>query len=105
MKKLTKIILKQDKYREDRGGHSRLMEIQCAKCRGMICLYQKDSSGPLKRLYVDRILGRKITWKNNAKFMCKKCKDLLGLASIYKTENRKCFILFQDVITKKIVKV
>lgn len=102
---MTKFILKQDKYREGRGGHSRLMEIKCAKCRGIICLYQKDGPGPLKRLYIDRILDPKIVWKNNLKLQCKKCKGLLGLASIYEAESRKCIILFQDVVVKTIVKI
>ena len=102
---MTKIILKQDKYRNSRGGYARLLEVSCEKCATLVCHYQKDGSGPLKRMYVDRAFGLKTTWKDNNKLVCRKCKRLLGLASKYPEENRPCFILFQDTVKKKVIKL
>ena len=96
--------LKTDKYRKSRGGRARMLKISCEHCRGIVCIYQKDGPGPLKRMYSDRILTPKLLWSNNKKLVCKKCKRWLGIGSIYKKESRRCFILFQDVVTKKILK-
>ena len=52
---MEKIEFKQDKYKKDRGGYSRLLEIKCQKCDNIVALYQKDGPGLLKRLYIDRI--------------------------------------------------
>ncbi|KKS56835.1 MAG: hypothetical protein UV23_C0035G0007, partial [Candidatus Nomurabacteria bacterium GW2011_GWF1_42_40] len=48
--------LKRDKFRKARGGYARILEIRCEKCGHFLALYQKDGPGPLKRMYVDRIL-------------------------------------------------
>lgn len=91
---------KNDKYKKARGGYSRLLDIICEKCETHICDYQKDGSGILKRMYLDRIEGL----KNAKKFECPKCKQLLGVPIIYKKENRPAFRLFVGAITKKITK-
>ena len=96
--------LKQDIFRKNRGGYSRLLIVSCGHCGNLVCNYQKDGAGRLKRMYVDRILKPNIIWKNNTKLTCKKCKNWLGVGAIYEKEKRKCFILFQDVLNKKIVK-
>lgn len=98
-----KFILKSDNYRKSRGGYSRCLEVRCEKCKGLVCFYQKDGPGPLKRLYIDRILQPQIFWTQ--KFLCKKCKSWLGVAMVYKKEHRKCFILFQNSVNKKITKI
>jgi hypothetical protein len=97
-----KLVLKNDQYRKSRGGYARCLKIICKKCSSIICQYQKDGSGPLKRLYVDRILAPKLTWKNNQKLLCPQCKIWLGVAAFYPKEHRKSFMLFQDSVTKKI---
>lgn len=96
--------LKRDKFRESRGGYSRALQISCGNCRRFICYYQKDGPGPLKRLYIDRILDLKVGQKKAGKLVCKSCKQCLGVASTYQKEHRKCFILFQDSVTKRIIK-
>ncbi len=48
---------KKDKYRKTRGNYSRLLNIYCRKCSNLIAVYQKDGSGNLRRLYLDRIFA------------------------------------------------
>jgi len=95
--------LKQDKYRKARGGYSRLLKVTCGNCNGLVCFYQKDGLGPLKRMYLDRIL--KIYMNAKVKLICKKCKRWLGIKSKYVDENRPCYILFEGVVKKKVVKI
>lgn len=103
---------KRDKFKSARGGHSRLIKVSCNKCKSLVCTYQKDGPGSLKRMYFDRIFSppnlsnlqkKKITSVSPLK--CKKCGELLGTPYIYKKENRKAIRLYQDSITKKISKL
>ena len=96
-----KINLKNDKYRRTRGGHSRLLDVSCAKCGAHLFYYQKDGPGILKRTYLDRIVGSKIGKSN---LVCPKCKFLLGVSIIYKKENRQAIRLFEGAVSKKITK-
>ncbi len=82
-----------------------MLKVRCFNCNHQICLYQKDGPGPLKRLYEDRILIPKIVWKQNKKILCNKCRRWLGVAHIYLKESRRCFILFEGEICKKVVKL
>lgn len=68
----TDFKLKNDKFRKTRGGHSRLLEIKCSSCSNMLCVYQKDGPGILKRMYVDRIYSPIKTNKDN-NFICPGC--------------------------------
>jgi hypothetical protein len=95
--------LKLDKYRKARGGYARLLKVICCNCNGLVCFYQKDGPGPLKRMYLDRIL--KVYADAKAKLICKKCKSWLGVKSKYADENRPCYILFESVVKKKVVKI
>jgi len=52
---MSSIKFKNDKYKKVRGGYSRLLDIQCAKCKEHLLFYQKDGPGILKRMYLDRI--------------------------------------------------
>lgn len=92
-----------DRYKKIRGGRSRLLEISCRECGSIVCHYQKDGSGNLRRMYVDRIIDKNvpISGKN---FNCPK-GHLLGVKIIYKKENRPAFRLFVDSTTKKQVKL
>lgn len=54
---MRKVEFKKDKYRENRGGYSRFLEIKCESCRNFLALYQKDGQGPLRRMYIDRIFS------------------------------------------------
>ncbi|TRZ53632.1 MAG: hypothetical protein D4S01_00995 [Dehalococcoidia bacterium] len=100
---MEKIFLKKDKYKKVRGGYSRLLQISCQKCASPICTYQKDGSGNLRRMYIDRISNPKIsiTKKN---LTCPK-GHLLGVKIIYEKEKRPAFRLFVDAVVKKIIKV
>ena len=94
---------KNDKYKKARGGYSRLLKISCQKCGSAVCLYQKDGSGILKRMYIDRISEPKISLAR--KDLSCPSGHLLGVKIIYEKENRQAFRLFVDSVTKKIVKI
>ena len=99
------------KYRRARGGHSRILRINCANCGNFIALYQKDGVGILKRMYFDRILSPKeLSGLNKTAFgkvpnlVCEKCKQTLGVPFIYKKEKRGSFRLFEGVVGKKVTR-
>jgi len=92
--------LKNDKYKRNRGGHSRLLDITCTKCKEHLFYYQKDGPGILKRLYLDRIFGANT---NDKKLVCGNCKELLGVQYVYKKEKRLAYRLFSGAVNKKIV--
>jgi ribosomal protein S27E len=94
--------LKRDKYKMARGGYSRLLEIKCEKCGSLLCYYQKDGPGLLKRMYVDRIV--KLYARAGTSLICHKCGHVLGSHYIYKKEKRPAFRLFVGAVTKKITK-
>jgi len=93
---------KNDRYKKNRGGYSRLLKIFCQKCGSLVCLYQKDGPGNLLRMYIDRIIDSKVSVSNKA-LSCAK-GHLLGVKIIYEKENRPAFRLFVDAVTKKIIK-
>jgi len=99
---MPKHVLKNDKYRNKRGGYSRLLEISCQKCGSFVCFYQKDGPGNLRRMYLDRILDNKVPLSGK-NFACPK-GDVLGVKIVYKKENRDAFRLFVDSIKKMIIK-
>ena len=96
------IILKNDKYKKARGGYSRVLKISCRECSSFVCLYQKDGSGNLRRMYVDRIIDPKVSI-GRKDLRCPK-GHLLGTKIVYKKENRPAFRLFVDAIVRKIIK-
>lgn len=101
----NKVSFKSDKYRKSRGGNSRWLLLYCEKCDNKIAIYQKDGSGILKRLYLDRILLPKILIdRTNKNLICKKCKTVLGIRGTYKKEGRLIFKLFGGVINKKVLR-
>ena len=101
--KNMKKIFKNDKYKKARCGHSRLLKIDCQKCKENICLYQKDGPGILKRMYIDRIINPGVSISKK-ELLCSK-KHLIGIKFIYEKENRLSYRLFIDSVTKKIVKI
>jgi hypothetical protein len=94
---------KNDKFRKIRGGYTRLLKITCEKCGSLICLYQKDGSGNLRRMYIDRIIEPAVSISRKD-LSCLK-DHLLGAKIIYEKEKRPAFRLFVDSVIKKIVKV
>ncbi len=97
-----KTAFKNDKYKNARGGYSRLLEIRCQKCNKIICHYQKDGPGSLKRMYIDRITGEHVSI-SGSNLNCPEA-HLLGIKMTYEKENRLAFRLFLDSVTKKIIK-
>ncbi|MFH0905989.1 MAG: hypothetical protein V1824_01470, partial [archaeon] len=86
---MSKSIIKNDRFRKNRGGHSRLLELFCRKCDALVLTYQKDGQGGLKRLYFDRIFYpeklNSLKDIDNSKIsqisplICDKCKAVLGV--------------------------
>lgn len=94
---------KSDRFKKARGGYSRMLEIACEKCAAVVCRYQKDGPGILKRMYVDRMIGAKEA-KGAKGLDCPDCKANLGVRMIYKKEDRPAYRLFVGAVTKKVVK-
>lgn len=90
-----------DKYKKNRGGYSRLLDITCEKCGSHVCYYQKDGPGILKRMYLDRILDINETKKE---LTCAKCKSHLGNKIIYEKEDRLAYRLFVGAVSKSIIR-
>ncbi len=93
--------MKNDKYKKARGGWSRILDITCEKCSKHVCYYQKDGPGPLKRMYVDRMIGTRTA---SDILSCIGCAYELGIITIYQKENRSAYRLFQSSVKKKVVK-
>jgi hypothetical protein len=91
--------MKNDKYSHARGGWSRILDVSCDHCESRVCFYQKDGPGPLKRMYVDRMIGIKPT---DQEFICSTCQRVLGIKIIYEKEARPAYRLFQNSVKKKI---
>lgn len=91
--------MKNDKYSHARGGRSRILDISCEHCESRVCFYQKDGPGPLKRMYIDRMIGFKT---DDREFICPTCKRILGVQIIYEKEARPAYRLFQSSVKKKI---
>ncbi len=91
--------MKNDKYSQARGGWSRVLDIICEKCAKHVCYYQKDGPGPLKRMYIDRIIGNVPVSKI---LECPSCGHELGVQITYKKENRPAYRLFQDSVKKRV---
>lgn len=102
---------KNDKYKKNRGGASKLLLLSCTSCKQQLCFYQKDGPGPLKRLYFDRILDSDSVYTETAtdlnnipQLLCSNCECVLGIPIIYEKENRKAYRLFVGAISKKTMK-
>jgi hypothetical protein len=94
--------LKNDKYKKARGGYSRLLSISCRKCNSVICSYQKDGAGNLRRMYIDRINEPSVVISKK-ELSCPK-GHILGVKVIYEKEKRPAFRLFVDAVSKKVVR-
>lgn len=92
--------MKKDAYSRARGGWSRILEIKCSKCNHLICHYQKDGPGPLKRMYLDRIINGP---NKSTKLVCASCGEIIGSYYIYPKENRPAYHLQLGSVSKKII--
>ena len=88
-----------DQYQKARGGYSFLLKIHCERCDHLLALYQKDGNGPLRRMYIDRILEPKIPYREGD-FICPSCGKIIGTFYLYEKENdRPAIRLYQDSVT------
>ncbi len=94
----TLFTYRRDSYTASRGRPS-LLEITCERCRAFVALYQKDGPGPLKRMYLNRILAPAM--KKTKELACPGCGEILGVSIIYAKENRSAFRLFVAAVAKK----
>lgn len=96
--------LTKDRFRQRRGGYSRLLDVRCRRCKGHVAMYQKDGAGTLRRLYYDRILDRRYISARSIRkpLQCRKCQEILGTPLIYKKERRRAFRLYQDAVVGRI---
>lgn len=95
----TTIKIKKDKYRRARGGSSKILAIYC-NCGSFLWLYQKDGPGQLKRMYLDRIMGKDFE-PLVASAKCEKCGKVIAIPMVYKKENRPALRVIRGMTTKK----
>ena len=100
---------KKDKYAKARGGTSQFYYLFCTTCGEYLTLYQKDGSGNLLRLYLDRIfepehlasLQGKKSKSEIPSLLCQKCKTPIGFPMVYARENRLAFRLVHRLFRKE----
>jgi hypothetical protein len=100
---MSKFKFKNDFFKKSRGGTSRLLEIRCAHCSTVVCQYQKDGPGILKRMYVDRIISSE-DFSSKENLVCNHCQRVLGSKYIYEKEGRLAFRLFIGAVSKSLIK-
>lgn len=92
--------MKNDKYKVARGGWSTILDIFCDHCGNLVCQYQKDGPGLLKRMYIDRM---SVDEQPGAELICKSCGRVLGTKNNYEKENRQAYRLYVGAVTETIV--
>jgi ribosomal protein S27E len=97
-------------YSKNRSKYSRMLDIYCRKCKGRVCIYQKDGGtkkymGQLRRLYIDRFLNSKLSKSSKNKFICRNCGEILGTTITYAKENRKAVRLYVGAVRNKIIQI
>jgi len=55
--RINGLQLKNDHYRNARGGRAAFLTLFCSKCKVPLLLYQKDGGGGLQRCYLNRIFA------------------------------------------------
>ena len=79
-----------------------MQKITCGICNTVVCLYQKDGPGNLRRIYIDRISEVKVSISKK-ELACPK-GHVLGVKVMYEKEKRPAFRLFVDATVAEIVK-
>lgn len=104
--------LKNDRYRQARGGRAYRIQLNCSRCNAHILTYQKDGDGQLKRCYLNRILEPESlmnsgsgarTEKDLSLVTCPQCTALIGIP-ITHYDNRLAYRLVPGSFTKRRVK-
>lgn len=90
--------VKSDRFSRARGGPSRVLEISCAACGTPVARYQKDGTGALKRMYLDRFDGR----APSGNLVCAGCDRVLGVPMVYRSERRPAIRLVPGSVKKQL---
>ncbi|MFA6572027.1 MAG: hypothetical protein WCT77_12415 [Bacteroidota bacterium] len=104
----NKYKYKKDRYVRARGGSSRFLSLSCSNCGAYLMLYQKDGSGNLLRLYLDRIFEPDELVDLQVKFdratlpnlRCLECNKLIGTPMVYEPEKRLAYRLQKGSVIK-----
>ena len=108
---IDKIKLKNDKYRNSRGGNAILCDITCETCGTRVLLYQKDGKGGLHRCYLNRIFAppryERLQYDTSVRepkdlppLSCSACKTVVGTPMLH-SDNRLAFRLRPGFFRKK----
>ncbi len=107
---IIKHQFKKDRYSRARGGSSEFLNVYCSSCTTHIALYQKDGSGSLIRMYLDRIFEPKELAslqidvhdkKTTPNLVCPSCKSLIATPMVYVPENRLALRMIKGKFYKK----
>lgn len=99
-----------DLFKRDRGGSSEFLDLYCSSCDAYIGTYQKDGSGNLFRLYVDRLTTPYKKYEgpfekvdDMPKLECPdpECKSEMGAPMVYTKENRFAYRIIASIHKKK----
>lgn len=88
------IRMKNDQYRQTRGGKAQMIDVNCTVCGMRVLHYQKDGDGQLLRCYINRIFSpekyERLQYDKNVQstkdlgnLVCD-CGNLLGVPTRYK---------------------
>jgi hypothetical protein len=100
--------VKKDKFLRQRGNVFQIIRICCSKCGKEILIYQKDGTGFLHRLYLNRILAPEnlaslqdivSSVKGLEPLVCE-CKNVIGIPMLHR-EGRLAFRLIQGTFKKE----
>jgi hypothetical protein len=105
--------LRNDRYRNARGGIAFVYELRCAACSRPILIYQKDGRGGLHRCYLNRILApaqlanlqvmaRFTEPANLADLACSHCGLVIGTLMRH-SDGRLAFRLRQGTFQRKAI--
>ena len=97
--------IRKDKYLSERGGTAKIIKVLCMKCGRQLLIYQKDGSGWLKRLYLNRIISPEkysnlqkdpqIKGEKGLKKLICECGEIIGIPIKHK-DGRLAFHLIRS---------
>lgn len=105
-----KELIRRDKFYRSRGSTATIMVITCSRCNKNICTYQKDGTGNLHRIYLDRIISsdplfkipgynKSLSFNDLPNLVCS-CRNIIAVPMVYKKEGRLAFRLLRGSIHK-----
>ncbi len=87
-----------DRFKTRRGGTSKWLMVSCRECQDDLFVYQKDGTGQLLRIYLDRIFSvpsgerpyKGFVEQHLGALACLECETIIGVPMTYKkyAENR-----------------